>query len=284
MILSVVASILAGVLCGTLGYYVERLGVVTLCFSVAHAALAGAALAMILGTDMTLTAASFSVCLAFLMGLALRSLTRMRELASMAFFSAFNAIALLMIYISNTTVLATASISSVLWGSVLVTTPLKLAIMISVLAAFLLYTTSFKEQLEAILFDKKLAEAEGIDVRVHILAILLFVGAAIALTLKLTGGFLVFSLLYNPMAASMVVSKRANIQMILSPIIGSSSSLSGLMLSYLLDWPVGACITVSSVIVLAVAAVSRYAANSLLARRAASEQPEPEMGPLRAPR
>ena len=265
--LAAATAMLGGGLCGILGYYVHRLGLVTLSFGIAHAALAGAAVGMVLGVDMTLTAMLFALGFALAIGALASRAPHQLELACMAFFAFFNAVALFMVYIANARVLATASVAAVLWGSVLAATAEKVMMLGALLALLGLYLAAFGHQVDAILFDVKLAEAEGIDVNLHTMILLLFVGSAIALTLKLTGGFLVFSLLYNPTAAALRISRRAWVQRALSPCLGAGCALAGLAASYALDWPVGAAIALLSTFALMAAAIARAAYDARLARR-----------------
>jgi len=262
--LAVVASIVSGALCGVLGYYVEKFKITTLSFSVAHAALAGAALALVLGLDATYLALVFAVVFALIMGVLSPRLAHERELVSMGFFSLFNALAIFMIYLSNVYVLSSASIAVVLWGSILAVTKPKLIVLLGSAALFLTYLAFFKHQIDAILFDKKLAEAEGVDVYFHTIVLLLFVGTTIALTLKLTGGFLVFALLYNPVASSIRLARSAKRQLILSPVLGACFALLGLAVSYVFDWPVGATIALVSSLSLFLSHLARATANKML--------------------
>ena len=268
--LPLLTSFLSGLLCGTLGYYVDKLRIATLSFTVAHAALAGAAVGMILGMDMTLTAALTAVGFASVMGTLSLKVGEAKELISMSFFSFFNALALFMIYLSNTTVLATSSVAAILWGSVLAITPFKISVLASTLLLFILYVILYKHRLDSLLFDRKLAEAEGINVHAHAFTIMLFVSVAIALTLKLTGGFLVFSLLYNPVMASIQISRKAHVQQLLSPTLGAIAATIGLLISYAIDLPVGACIAITSSIILLISAIARAIFNYALAKRAIS--------------
>ncbi|HEW94259.1 MAG TPA: metal ABC transporter permease [Thermoprotei archaeon] len=261
--IAIIAAILGGGSCGMLGYYVQRFGVTTLSFSIAHAALAGAAVGMVFGVDMIYSAMLFATTYAIVMGFLMSKTEHARELISMAFFAFFNALAIFMIYISNTTVLATSSVATILWGSVLAVTLQKIAIFITLLILFIYYVFAFKPQIDSILFDKKLAEAEGIDVHLHTIVILVFVSIVIALTLKITGGFLVFSLLYNPVASAFQISRRANLQQIISPTLGISSALLGLAISYILDWPVGATIAIISTLILFISVIYRLIINIL---------------------
>ena len=196
--LPLLAALLGGGLCSLLGYYVLRLGIATLAFTVAHAALAGAALSLTLGTDTTVTAMVVATVTAVLLGVVFARLEYGRDLVCMALFSLFNAVALLCIYLSNVQVLATVSLAEVLWGSVLTVTVPKVILLAGVTAAVILYVLAFKPQIDSMVFDKRLAEAEGVPVTLHTLLLLLATALAIAVVLRITGGFLTFTLLIPP--------------------------------------------------------------------------------------
>jgi ABC-type Mn2+/Zn2+ transport system permease subunit len=66
---------------------------------------------------------------------------------------------------------------------------------------FLTYLILFKSKLDAIVSDKKLAEAEGINTKLHSTVIMVFTCFAKVLMLEVVGGFLVFSLIYVPYIA-----------------------------------------------------------------------------------
>ncbi len=258
MTLAIAASIVSGGLCGAIGFYIQRLEITTMSFSIAHAALAGASIGLLLGLDPTYSAMVMAVVLSLLLGLIFTKISYGRDLVSMAIFSACSAIALFSIYMSNTRVLATSSVAVILWGSILAITPQKFVILVLAALGFSLYVISYKIQIDSMIYDKKVAEAEGIDVQLHTLMILSFAGIVIALTLKLTGGFLVFALLYNPVSASIQLVRKAHIQLILSSFLGGVSALSGMIVSYALDWPVGATIAIISTIMLVASSLTRF--------------------------
>lgn len=267
MLVQLLAALVAGSLCGLLGFYVSELRLTTLSFSVAHAALAGATMGMALGIDTTLAAIATASAYAVALGLLLPRAGRYGDVLSMTFFSLFNALALLMIYLSQTTVLATVRVGGILWGSVLTVTPLRASLLIAALTLFAAYALVARDQLDSMLFDSRLAEAEGVDVHLHTALILLFVGTATALTLAITGGFLTFSLLYNPVIASARISRRAGVRRILAPVLGMLSAALGLAVSYYLDLPVGTSIALASIATLIVSAAARLTFDRILSMR-----------------
>lgn len=262
-LLSIVSALFAGGLCGAVGFHVQRFGVTTMSFGIAHAALAGAALGLLLGVDSTMSAMLLALIIALFMGIVLIRISYGRELISMAIFSASSAIALFAIYVSSAKVLATTSVAIILWGSLLAITFEKLVLLITLSILFSLYIVACRVHIDAILYDKKLAEAEGVNVQLHTLILLFFTGAVIAIALKLTGGFLVFTLLYNPVATALQIAKSARKQLVLSSILGSISAITGLIVSYIIDLPVGATIALTSTTILIITCITRISIEKI---------------------
>jgi len=261
---AILSSIIGAYLCSMLGYYISRIGLSTLAFTIAHAALAGAATALVLGLDMTYLAIVFSITTAFILGLLYNKLSHTIDSICMTLFSFFNAVALLAIYYSNTTVLATASISAVLWGSVLAVTLDKLVVLIGVAVLYIVYTIAYRKHIDSLLFDKKLAEAEGINTRLHTIILLVIASTSISIVLRIIGGFLVFTLLYIPSALASTLELNTRQQHIAIPVFGSASAATGLWISLLLDLPVGVSIALTTVLMAAVIATVRTIAVKIM--------------------
>lgn len=261
-----IASILGGYICSVLGYYVSRIGLSTLAFTIAHAALAGAATALLLGLDTTYSATVFSIATALILGSIYDRVSYAIDTICMTLFSFYNAIALLAIYYSNTYVLATASLSAVLWGSVLAVTIDKLIILASVICLFTTYTIACKKHIDSILFDIRLAEAEGINTKIHILVLLIIASISISVMLRIVGGFLVFTLLYVPSALASTLQLSTKQQYIVVPLFGSTATMTGVYISLLLDIPVGVSIVLANVLAAILVIILRYITETVQSR------------------
>ncbi|HDJ89068.1 MAG TPA: hypothetical protein ENG40_00030, partial [Thermoprotei archaeon] len=79
-------ALLSGCFCGMIGYYIHRFHIVTLSFSIAHAALAGASIALILGLDITYIALLFTILFSLIIGILYPRIRYEWELISMGFF------------------------------------------------------------------------------------------------------------------------------------------------------------------------------------------------------
>jgi len=245
---AMVTASLAGALCGSLGVYLKRMNLLTISFTIAHAALAGAALSILLKTDPEVTAFIFGIFIAAMVEISHNKLGIDRELISMGFFSFSSAIAMFAIYLTPSVTLTSETASLVLWGSVLAATVRKIILLTFLIIALLIYVFAFKIEINTILFDKKLAEAEGVNVTLHATILIIITALSISLILKLTGAFLVFSLLFNPSMSAIKLTYKK--QPLLGAIIGGTSGAVGVLLSFALDTPIGATISIVSSVLL----------------------------------
>ena len=255
-----ISAVFSGALISSIGYYVEKFKITSLSFCVAHAALAGAAIGIVIGLDPTYSGMLMAIISALLLGIIVPKIY-LKDVLILSLFSFFSAVALLAIYLSSTTVLATATLSMVLWGSILAADIKKLAILLFILLTFAVYIKVYKLQIDSIIFDRELAEAEGINVYNHTLILLTFMGAAIAFVLRITGGFLIFALLYIPVSASLLVAETARGQFLVAVLFGILSTLLGFFVSYLFDLPVGSSITIAAITILLISAVKKFLYN-----------------------
>ncbi len=250
LVLIGLATIPSGMLCGLSSVFIYRLRLTTLGFSVAHGALAGAALSLYLQLDPLPLSLLFAFLTALVLGPIAEALRVPIDLVSMVIFSLNTALALLFVYLTPGTALAAQVVSSILWGSILAVTPLYLIILILLTVIYMLYYYTFKPKLLAILFDRRLAEADGINTKYYIYTVIFLTGATIVLLLRLVGGFLVFTLLYNLAVTVMQIANHIRKMLILSPLLGVITIYLGLTISFYLDLPVGVCIVLASLMLL----------------------------------
>jgi len=269
LISSLVSGVLAGGLCGSIGVICNRLKLTTIAFSMAHAALAGSALALAVNADLISLAMVFAFLTATILGPLADQLRISLDLVSMILFSIYNALTFIFIIMAPGPTLMTESIGQLLWGSILAIRFSYIAYLTAAAAISISFITIFWGRIGSLLFDPRLAEAEGMNVRLYKYAILILAGAIITLALRITGGFLVFSLLYLPAAASLQFQSTMRRMIASSWILGSASASIGLGISFLLDLPAGSCITIAAVILFAAAVIYSKLKTSTVFRREA---------------
>lgn len=255
LIRAFIAAVFAGFLCGLMGVHITRLNLNTVAFSTAHAALAGAALAMFLGMEPSTIGLILAILTALFLGPLADLFHIPFDLFSMSLFSIYTAFAFIFISISPGGVISAQAVSSILWGSILTVTSGYTVFLSILFFLVLIYIIAFFPQLKSLLFDSKLAEAEGINVKAYKYSLMFLSGVTVSLILKLVGGFLVFSLLFIPAASAFLLSENIKLILCFSAILGSFSAVGGIFLSLLLDLPTGACIVLMATFILIISAV-----------------------------
>ncbi len=240
---SLAAAIVSGALCGYIGVYLKRLRLITLGFAVAHGAIAGASIAFMLGVSMEMIAFPFGIASAVLIEILHRRFGVERDLASMFVFSMSSAIAIVAIYLTPTILLTSDVASVILWGSILSMTRERIVFLSIILLSVYLYTWAFRLELNSLLFDSKLAEAEGVNIELHTIFLVTITALTITILIRFIGGLLLFSLVYSPAIAATTITHKK--QTLISSIIGSLSGGIGVIISFHYDLPIGSTITLT---------------------------------------
>jgi len=250
---SILGAILAGFACSTMGNFVVRMNLSSIGYCMSHAAFAGAAFGIFIAIDPMLTAVLFAIITAMVLG-PLAEKARLESNVVIGFmFSFMIAIAFIFLYAKQGGEAATGKALSILWGS-LYSVTFNDVILLGVLSFILLvFVTVFYKELLAVMFNRKMAESVGINTRIFYFAVLFFTGFAVALSLKLVGGILVFALIINPTSTSYQFFFDFKKIMIFSPLFGVISCMIGFGFSWFYDFPIGASIVIVSSLMFAVA-------------------------------
>ncbi len=242
---SILGAVLAGFACSTMGNFVVRMNLSSIGYCMSHAAFAGAAFGILIAVDPMITAVIFAIITAMVLG-PLAEKAKLESNVVIGFmFSFMIALAFIFLY-AKPGEAATGKALSILWGS-LFSVDFNDVILLGFLSFILLvFITVFYKELLAVMFNRKMAESAGINTHVFYFAVLFFTGFAVALSLKLVGGILVFALIINPTSTSYQFFYDFKKIMIFSPIFGVISCLAGFFLSSFFDMPIGASIVIIS--------------------------------------
>jgi manganese/iron transport system permease protein len=104
----------------------------------------------------------------------------------------------------------------------------------------------FYKEIQATLFNRKMALAAGVPATLVLYGILFLTGATVTATIRSIGGLLIFSLILNPAAAAYQLTYNMKRMFFLSAVFGVLSGWLGLFLSYLFNAPSGALIVLTS--------------------------------------
>ena len=236
------AALLGGASAGLLGVLVVGLRLPFLAVAAAHAALAGAVFADLLGAPHLAGAFLGALAGALVLGALLRRRDLDPNAALGALFSLTLGLAFLGVGMGRGPKTAALSL---MWGSLLFATRLQLAAMTIVAAALLFFVIVFRRELKLLLFSRQLA-ALLIPEGPFFAGFLVLASGVVAVDLEIVGGLLLYSLLANPAVASLALARSFRGALILGAAFGAASALLGFAAAYFLDAPVGATIVLAS--------------------------------------
>jgi ABC-type Mn2+/Zn2+ transport system permease subunit len=248
------ACILAGFLMGLIGVFVVRMRLSAIGYSMSHGAFAGAALGVATATNPLITGLLFASGTAFLIGPIADKARLHADTITGIVFPLNMALAFVFLTLAPEIGLS-SQVANVLWGSIISMTNSDLVYLVTLFAATLAIVYFVWKELFAIMFNRKLAEADGINTKPFIYLIIFLAGVVVTFSLKLVGGLLIYALLFNPASTVLQFSENMRKVVIASPLIGMVTTVSGLFVSLFFDLPVGSCIVILSTIVFAIALI-----------------------------
>ncbi len=254
---TLIGSLLAGAICSTMGIFVVRMNLSSLGFAMSHAAFAGAALGIaVAALDPLLMAILFAVLMAALLG-PLSEVSRLNpDTIIGAMFPLMMALGLIFLSRAPSAGIGSGALS-LLWGSVLGITMSDVTKLGILTLALLLVLGAFGKEFLAVLLDRKLAAASGINTRVYHYMILFLTALVVAFSLRITGGLLIYTLMILPASAAYQLLYDIKKVFLVAPLVGALSALLGFTLSLAADLPIGSSIAIAAtVLFLAAIAVS----------------------------
>ncbi len=238
-------SALVGAVCAFLSAYLMLKGWSLIGDALSHAIVPGVAGAYMLGLPFAL-GAFISGGLAAAAMLFLNLQTKLREDAIIGLiFSSYFALGLFMVSLNPTAV----NIQTIVLGNILAITPadtLQLAIISGV--TFVVMAAKWKDFMVAF-FDETHARSIGINPALLRIVFFALLAASTVAALQTVGAFLVIAMVVTPGATAYLLTDRFGRLVILSIVIGATTSFAGAYLSYFLDGATGGVIVVLQTLV-----------------------------------
>ena len=239
---TLLGSLLVGVLCSSVGTLIVRLNLSSLGFAMSHAAFAGAALGMMISFgDPLIWAVVFSLGTALLLGPLADAARLNTETVVGAVFPLTMALGLVFLHKAPSAGVGNGALS-LLWGNVLGITFSQVAVLCVVLVLVLLVFAALGKEIFALLLDRKLARATGIRTDVVSYAVLFLVAGVVSVSMRVTGGLLIYALMILPASAAFQWVHDIKKAFLLAPVLGVAASLGGFALSLTADLPIGSSI------------------------------------------
>lgn len=235
-------SLIVAIVCGVVGTHVVLRGMAFIGDAVAHAVFPGLAVAFALQFSVLLGGAVAGVVVAVLIAVFSQRRRVKEDTVIGIFFAASFALGLVIIARVEG---YTASLTSVLFGSITGVADGDILVAAIVGTAVIALLLALTPQLTAVALDRETARAMNLPVLLLDLVLYLAVTAAVVISVSTIGNILVLALLITPSATARLLTDRLPAMMALSAALGALGSLLGLYLSWAADLPTGAAIVLT---------------------------------------
>ncbi len=247
---ALLAGVLAGLLCGVLGFFVVLKRLSFIGVGISHSAFGGIAIGVVLGVEPLLAAAVFATLVAWAIGWLSRA-GRLHEDTSIGIlFSSAMALGVALISLSRT---YQVDLFGYLFGNILSVSSGDLWLL-AIIAFFVLAGIGllFKEFL-FVAFDEEVARASGLPVTVLSFLLLTCLALAVVAAIRVVGIILVEALLVIPAAIGYQLARGYRTMLLVSVLSAVLSAIGGLFASYVFNVAAGATIVLVLTLVFFVA-------------------------------
>lgn len=230
---------LAGAQCGLIGVFVFLLNIPFIGVAIAHAAMAGGIWAVIFGLPGKAGAFILSILTAVFAGPAADRAGTKANISLGIIFSLAMGLAFLGAGMMPG---GMQGASGYLWGSVFLADATDIIFMASSLLAAALFFIIFYRQVSAVLFNREMASANGINDRLFFYSIMLLTGITAAVNLNIIGGLMLFALIIIPPAIARTMTNDLKTMALFSVIAGAFGAAAGTAISFVFNLPVSASV------------------------------------------
>jgi zinc/manganese transport system permease protein len=239
-------GVMLGILFSLMGVFVVTRGMAFFSDFVAHAAILGGALAMLAGIDPGLFLIPFSLIMALLAAEVWNRMPLSRDTVLGVFYGGAVSIGVILVAAFG---LGQQRLVQMLFGDILLISSSDLWLAGALLAAFLVFLQRNLRVLVKATFIPEISGAEGINVKAYDYVFIALIAVTIALSIKLIGVILANAMVVIPAASAKGLSRNFRQFIIISPIIGVSSFVTGTVVSYYLNLPSGPSVIATSFVV-----------------------------------
>ncbi len=229
MVRGLLAALMVGVICSTLGTYVILQGMAFLGDALSHAILPGVVMAYLLGWPLAIGALIVGIGTALGIG-ALSHKGEIREDTAIGIvFAGSFALGVAML---STVRSYAVDLAHILFGDVLAVSTQELWLTLGLGTLVLLTVFLFYKELLVITFDPMLAAVLRLPDRFLRNLLLVLIAVTIVVALQTVGIALVLAMLVTPAATAQLLTRRLPTMMLMAAIFGAVANISGLYLSY----------------------------------------------------
>lgn len=235
---ALIAGVLVGILASYYGVFVVQRGLGFLGSGLAHAAFGGVALGILLDQEPLLVAVPFTILVAIGITYVKNNTNLAGDTTIGIFFSVSMALGIIFIFMKRQ---YTSDAFNYLFGSILAVS-LTDVIAPAVLVLISVLLSPFWKRWAYSSFDRELAQADRVPVQFDDYILSVLIAVTIVVSIKVVGIVLIAAFLVIPPATSRLVNKSFSRMTAYSIVLGVSTAIIGLWISYYLDVPSGATI------------------------------------------
>ncbi|HYE59633.1 MAG TPA: metal ABC transporter permease [Candidatus Kapabacteria bacterium] len=107
----------------------------------------------------------------------------------------------------------------------------------------------FRRQLFLVSFDEEIAQAEGMRAPLYNILLVILAGAAVGISIRIVGALLIGALMVIPVMAAIQFGRRFRDTILLAVFFSFLSTITGLILSYILDVASGGMIVICALLI-----------------------------------
>jgi zinc transport system permease protein len=243
MLRAIYGGILVSLLCAVLGVFVILREKSFIADGIAHGALAGVSLGLVINFEPFILALIVGILMAIGITYIQKNTNISQDAVIGIFFSTLFAIGIIILSFSNT---FQPDIVRYLFGSILFINWTDIIYLVLVLSATLLIVTLLYKRLVYATLDPEAAEIRGINVTLIEYIINILIAASIIVSIKLVGIVLVTALLIIPASSAKLLAKNFKQMIPISILQTLLSTIVGILVSILSSTPTGPVIVVVS--------------------------------------
>src|SRR5690554_144318 len=211
-----------------------------------HIAFAGIALALLIGTEITLTTIGFVVIVAIFIGIVSKYYHYQESNIITIFLSVSMAVGIILLNINRE---YTLDLTSYLFGNVLLITTDDMLLLFILLAVNALFISLFFKELFYMTYNYAVAKIYGIPVNLVYYLFIIILAVNIVVSVKIVGVILITAQLILPGISALNLTKNIRTAILLSVLFAEISAIGGFLLSYRFNLPSGGTIVILSFII-----------------------------------
>jgi len=233
---ALLVGLILGILFPLLGIFVVTKGMSFFSDFIAHAAILGSAIAVLMGTEPLTFLIPYSIAIGVSASVIWNRFPLSRDTVLGSLYGGVVAGGLALISIKG---LSQTYLLRFLLGDILLIEPIDIWLSSVLLISYIVFLRLTMRGLVKATILPDIAEAEGIRVRLYDYALICFIASAVALCIKISGAILASAMIVIPASSAKVISRSFKQFITLAPIFGVASFIGGIYVAYYINIPSG---------------------------------------------